>query len=203
MKLTNHRATRPLPGVIATLVYLGLTVAVHAEEAPAYKLELKPADGLPNGKVATIQGTARPAGDKFFVESVGVLQPVVVSLVAQHKGDVIKVALGKQRWDESLRVAETGADGKAILKLRTQGELRLTVSASDEKPYWLVVWVGDEVKPDFTPAITSMKNHKGDVGGAAPSGTKGIVIAAVLGVLLLLGVVWLAKKQKQQTGGRS
>jgi hypothetical protein len=174
-----------------------------ADEAPAFKLELKPAPDLPNGKVATLQGTAHPEGDKFFVESVGVLQPVVITLIAQHKGDVIKIRLGKQRWDESLRTAETGAEGQVTLKLRTQGEVRMTVTAEGEKPYWLIVWAGDEVKPDFTPAITPMKDFKGKPGGTGSGGpaaaggggnTSGIIIAIILGALIVAGAILLKRK---------
>ncbi len=190
---------------IALLVaVLGLPSVAMANEQKAYKLELKEAKGLPNGKVATLQGTAHPEGDQFFVEAVGVLQPVVVTLVAKNPGDEIKVILAKQRWDENLREATTGPDGKAILKLRTQGELRIIVKGEGDKPYNLIVWVGAEVKPDFDahPALTPMKSYKGSgaAGPGAPgkagggSGTTGIVIAAVLGVLLIGLVVWLKRK---------
>lgn len=178
-------------------------LANAADEGPAFKLELKPAKDLPNGKVATIQGTGHPEGDKFFVEAVGVLQPVVVTLIAQHKGDVVKIRLGKQRWDESLRTAETGAEGQVTMKLRTQGELRMTVTADGEKPYWLVVWAGDEVKPDFTPAISPMKSYKGKPGGTGSGGpggaggggnTNGIIVAIILGAIIIAGAILLKRK---------
>jgi hypothetical protein len=170
-------------------------------EAPAYKLNLKPAKGLPNGKVATLQGTANPAGDRFFVESVGVLQPVVVTLVAKNKGDAIKLVLGKQRWDEALRQGTTGPDGMVTFKVRTQGELRMTVSGEGDKPYNLIVWVGDEVKPDFAaaPAITPMKDHKGaKAAGDTGSNTTGIIIACVLAGLIVTLVVWLKRRGAKQ-----
>jgi hypothetical protein len=179
--------------------------AARAADSPAYKLNLKPADGLPNGKVATLQGTANPAGDKFFIEAVGVLQPVVVTLVAKNKGDAIKLVLGKQRWDEDLRHGVTGPNGMVTFKLRTQGEVRITVSGEGDKPYNLIVWVGDEVKPDFAaaPAITPMKDYKGaKAAGATPGGgsnnTAGIVIACVLGALILVLVVWLKRRGAKQ-----
>jgi hypothetical protein len=184
---------------------LGVSLAApgaRAEDAPAFKLELKPADGLPNGKVATLQGTANPAGDKFFVEAIGVLQPVVVTLVAKQKGDVIKLVLAKQRWDEDLRHGETGPDGMLTMKLRTQGELRMIVSGEGDKPYNLIVWVGDEVKPDFdaAPALAPMtdaaKAGSGTAArpGGAGSGTTGIVIAVLLGVVIVLLVIVLKRK---------
>jgi hypothetical protein len=189
---------RPVLCVLVCLaVGASASRADDKREKPAYKLNLKPADGLPNGKVATLQGTANPGGDKFFVESVGVLQPVVVTLVAKNKGDAIKLVLAKQRWDENLRSGTTGPDGMVTLKLRTQGELRMIVSGEGDKPYNLIVWVGDEVKPDFdaAPAITPMKDYKGSkAGAAAGSGTTEIVIACVLGGLIIMLVVWLKRK---------
>jgi hypothetical protein len=189
----------PVRHILCILVCLGVAASPSRadDEKPAYKLNLKPAEGLPNGKVATLQGTANPAGDKFFVESVGVLQPVVVTLVAKNKGDAIKLVLAKQRWDEDLRHGTTGPDGMVTFKLRTQGELRMVVSGDGDKPYNLIVWVGDEVKPDFAaaPAITPMKDHKvSKAGGAAGSNTTGIVIACVLGGLIVVLVVWLKRK---------
>lgn len=169
------------------------------EERPAFKLELKPAPKLPSGKVVTIQGTGTPEGDRFFVEAVGVLQPVVVTLIAQKKGDALKLVLAKQRWDESLRTADVGPEGQVTLKLRTQGELRIIVTAQGEpKPYWLVVWVGDEVKPELAPVLTPMKGHKAAAGGKGGSSTGSIVIAAVIGVLLIILVVWLKRKRGPQ-----
>jgi len=148
---------------------------------------------LPNGNAAVVEGTASPAGDKFFVESVGVLQPVVITLVAKNPGDKLKLTLGKQRWDEDLRHAETGADNIATLKLRTQGEVRMTVTGDADKPYNLIVWVGDEVKPDFdaAPAVTPMT---AGAGGGGSGNTAGIVAAVVIGLLLVVVVVYLKRR---------
>lgn len=198
---TRATATASMRILVFLLYMLGTTAISRAEEAPAFKLTLKAADGLPNGKVSTLQGTANPAGDKFFVEAVGVLQPVVVTLVAKNKGDKIKVVLAKQRWDENLREGTTGPDGMVILKLRTQGELRIIVSGEGDKPYNLIVWVGDEVKPDFTTAsaITPMKDRKGGTVGGAGSGAVGIVIASVIAVLIVILIFWLKRKSKGAT----
>ena len=198
---TRGTATASMRILLLILLVVGATAIARADEAPAFKLTLKAAAGLPNGKVSTLQGTANPAGDKFFVEAVGVLQPVVVTLVAKNKGDVIKVVLAKQRWDENLREGTTGPNGMVILKLRTQGELRMIVSGEGDKPYNLIVWVGDEVKPDFAaaPALTPMKGHKGSKVGGSPSGVVGIVIASVIAVLIVILIVWLKRKSKGAT----
>jgi len=175
--------------ILAFLV-LGRGAFADDADAPAFKLELKPQPGLPNGKVATIQGTGGLPGDKFFIESVGVLQPVVITLIAKKKGDVLHLVTGKQRWDETIDKADTGADGQVTIKLRTQGEVRMTVSADgDPKPYYLVVWAGDEVKPDFAPVFTPM-----NAAAAGGSSTGSIVIAGIIGLLIVILVVWLKKR---------
>jgi len=181
--------------LVVAMVMICWAGSGRAEDAPAYKVELQPAPDLPSGKVATIKGTATPAGDKLFVEAIGVLQPVVVTVVARHRADHIKIVLGKQRWDEDLRHAATDDSGQVTLKLRTQGELRMTVSADHDADYWLVVWVGDEVKPDFPPALTPMDKV---AAAGKSSNAVGIAIAVVLGVLILILIVWLKRK-----GGRS
>lgn len=137
-----------------------LPMSSHAE-APAFKLDLKPAKGLPNGKVAALKAVATPVADKYFIPNVFVLQPVVVTVIADNPAEPVKVRLGKDRWDESLMNAVTGPDGKAIMKLRTQGEVRISVSAdAGRRPYKLLAWVGDEVKAVPEPAVTSMTEYR-------------------------------------------
>ena len=101
----------------------------QSEQLPAYKLELKAAPGLSEGKV----------GDRFVVANLGALQPVTVTLIAQNKkDDGIKMVLGKDDWSEKLREARTSAEGQVSIHTRTQGDLRITVLADGEpKPYWL------------------------------------------------------------------
>jgi len=179
--------------VVAMTLALVWAGSARAEDAPAFKLELKDAPDLPSGKVATVQGTAKPAGDKFFVDSVGVMQPVVITLIAQNKGDAIKIVLGKQRWDEDLKEATTGPDGQVTLKLRTQGEVRMTVSAADKKKYWLVVWVGAEVLPQLAPAVLR--------GGAAATSSKtSPVVAGLVIALVVLALAFVVRMRRR--GGK-
>ena len=99
----------------------------------------------------------------------------------------------------------TGKDGKVILKTRTQGDLRVIVTAEgggDPKPYYLMVWVGDEIKPQLKPVVTSMKNYKSTGGvtglpgakGGGGNSTVGIVIAVLLGLGLIVLVLKLRKR---------
>ena len=145
----------------ATLAAAGcaLTFTALAED-PAWKLDLKPDPSLPNGRVAIVKGASTGEAQHFLIENAFVLQPIVLTLVAENPGDALKLVLGKDRWDENLREAATGSDGKAIVKLRTQGEVRMTVSGEAGKPYYLIAWVGDEVKPELAPVVTSMEDYR-------------------------------------------
>ena len=166
----------------------GLAWAQPPKKQPDYKLELKPAPNLPSGKAAAAKGKAVATPDHFFVENIGVLQPVVVTLIAKKKGDAIKVVLGKATWEEKFREGVTGPDGQVTLKLRTQGELRIRVSANDSEPlpYLLLVWVGDEIKPELKSVTVSMKDYKAKKSGGS-NAFVGIGIAlAIVGVLGLV-----------------
>lgn len=177
------------------------------KERPDTQLEFKTGYDLPNGKVATYKGVATAApGDHYFTENLLVLQPIVVTVVAQNKGDKLHLTLAKMRWDDKQMEGSTGKDGKVILKTRTQGDLRVIVTAEgggDPKPYYLMVWVGDEIKPQLKPVVTSMKNYKPTGGVGVPgvpaakgggSSTVGIVIAVVLGLGLIVLVLKLRKR---------
>jgi hypothetical protein len=188
----------------------GRAFAEEQKEPAAYPLNFVTGHGLPNGRVSTWKGMAKPwPGDRFFTENLLVLQPITVTVVAKNKGDKIHVALAKMKWDEKHKEGTTGADGKVILKTRTQGDFRVVVTNPDggePKPYYLMVWVGDEHKPQLKPVTTSMKNYK--PGAAAPgvpgakatgggSNTVGIVIAVLLGLILLVLVFKLKKRGMQ------
>jgi hypothetical protein len=178
--------------------------AEEPKEPPAHPLQFKPAEGLPNGKVSLWKGDATPwPGDRYFTENLLVLQPITVTVVAKHKGDKIHVALAKMKWDEKHMEGDTGPDGKVILKTRTQGDFRIVVTnpeGGEPKPYFMIVWVGDEHKPQLKPVVTPMKNYKASAvpGVNASSGggssTVSIVIAVVLGIGILLLIIKLRKR---------
>ena len=189
--------------VVALVCLSGVAGAEEKKEPPAYPLQFKTGYNLPNGKVSTWKGMAKPAGDRFFTENLLVLQPVTVTVVAKNKGDKIHVSIAKMRWDDVHMEGSTGDKGKVILKTRTQGDLRVIVTSEDggePKPYILMVWVGDEIKPQLKPVTTSMKNYKPAAGGpgakasGGSSSTVGIVIAVVLGLGILILVLKLRKR---------
>lgn len=186
-------------GVTLILVLGAVMPMSSGAEAPAFKLELKPAKGLPNGNVAALKAIATPVADKYYIPNVFVLQPVVVTVIAANPAEPVKVRLGKDRWDESLMDAVTGPDGKAIIKLRTQGEVRISVSAdAGRRPYKMLAWVGDEVKVVPESAVMSMTefrkaNPESFLGGMRPEILWGV--GGALGMAGLFGLFLVFRKR--------
>lgn len=191
---------------VAALICVG-RLAV-AGDIPEYKLQLQTSPKVP-GKHRIIEGQAGPQPDRFLVEGLGVLQPVAVTVIAKNKGDEITVALGQDRWEEAVKKATTSADKPEVtIKLRTQGDLEISITAATEpRPYWLVVWVGDPVDPaaELAPVVVPMSKYKREhpegvkAPGAAAGGTSPtmIVIAvALVAIVLLLALMAFRKKGK-------
>jgi len=179
-----------------------------AGDIPEYKLQMQTSPKVP-GKQRIIDGQAGPQPDRFFVEGLGVLQPVAVTLIAKNKGDEITVAFGQDRWDETIQKATTSADKPEVTtKLRTQGDLKMSVTAATEpKPYWLIVWVGDPVDPEaqLAPVVVPMSQYKrehpdaGKRPGAAAGGTSPVMVViavALVAIVLLLALMAFRKKGK-------
>lgn len=181
-----------------------VTRPAAAEDIPAYKLQMQTDPTLPNGKVRIIEGTAGARPDRFFLEDLGVLQPIAVTLIAQKPGDEIQIAFSKDRWDEVVEKHVTSAtEDELVTKLRTQGTLQMEItSATGPKPYWLVVWVGDEVKPDLAPVTVPMSQYTKEhpeaaKAPAAAGGTSPVMIViavALVVIVLLLAVIAFRKK---------
>lgn len=124
------------------------------EKRKAYNLELKAIPELKNGKIVAVEGTADPTGDRFMLKNLFILQPVAVTVLAKNKNDDIRIQLAKDRWDERVQEGSTKGVGSRTFKFRTQGDLRITVrSPQGRSPYHLVVWAGNEVKPEMKSAF--------------------------------------------------
>lgn len=196
--------TRLFLRVALTVALLLVANPAAAENFTSYKLQLQTDPQFPGGKIRAIEGKAGQPGDHFFIEQVGILQPIAITLVAMNKGDAIDLVLGQDRWDEAIETHSTGDKGEVTVKLRTQGELKITVTAKGEaKPYRLLVWVGDEVKQvALAPVLTPMKDYKAKNPNGPPpppgvaKGTSPVlyVIAGALVVIAVLLVLLLRKR---------
>lgn len=185
--------------VIATCITAAVLAAspgyAQTPSAKAYRLQLKQFTQIPKGKAALVQGAANPAGDRFFVQDLSIIQPVVVTLVTRDKADDVKLRLAKYQFDEADKTASTKGTGTATIKLRTQGEMKIVVSGADAKPYQLVVWAGPEVKPE-PPAVVLGKRDV--AGGGSRVSPLTVVILVAGGVLLILGGVMRSRRQKTE-----
>jgi hypothetical protein len=175
--------------VTTAAVVLALATGAGAQSATpkSWRLQPKPYPTLENGKAALVEGTAKPAGDRFFVENISIIQPVAVTIIAQNPEDDVKLALSKFRFDEADRTASTKGTGKATIKLRTQGEMKIVVSSEKPAKYQLAVWLGNELRPQPPPVVLNPTQMAEKNGG--PSGARFVMLwAGGLG-LVLVGVL--------------
>lgn len=173
-----------------------------AEDIPAYQLQMQTDPAFPNGKIRIIEGTAGARPDRFFLDGLGVTQPIAVTLIAQNRGDEIQIAFSQDRWDEVIEKHVTSAaEDELTTKLRTQGALQMEITAAGPKPYWLIVWVGDEVKPELASVVVPMKTYKAQApaaaktpGGGGTSPVMIVIAVALVAIVLLLAFIAFRKK---------
>ena len=143
--------------VTSIAIAIGISGAAAAQSENSQVTDLIPQEvaGLSQGKLAIVEGTAGPQGDKFNVPTLSFFQPVSVTLAADRQGDDLKLKLGKFNWDESFMGGATGSAGYHIDQFRTQGDLLITVTGDKtETPYRLIVWTGaEEGAADWAPVL--------------------------------------------------
>ena len=185
-------------GTSALVILLSLA-PLRADEAGSriYRLEPKTRAGLEHGKAVIVRGESTPQGHRYFLEGLNMLTPVSVTLVAKRPGDDVQLAITKLSWAKAERVGSTGKEGIISFRFRTQGEFQMTVSAQGEpKPYQLVAWVGDEVKPEFTPVVVKQSEYKAGKGEGGMRGGPLWVIAGLLAIIAaLLALLALRRKR--------
>ena len=181
--------------VFTTWVDGNIAAAQMPEEPTSYELEFSEVEELPPGRYAFVEGKATPDGDHFYVENLEILQPVTVTLVAKNSGDKIDLKLSKYRYEDFDREGATDSNGGVSFKIRTQGELKILVSADGEpKPYILSVWIGEFMKSEMQPVLVSAEEYGESAGSGFSLGGSMVlwvivlllvVIAAFLGVIAL------------------
>jgi hypothetical protein len=165
----------------------------------AFRIEFKKIPELPKGKISMAEGTAGPDGVKFVAENLSILQPVVVTVLAKHAEDDVQVRLSKYRYDQADRTGTTKGKGMYTTKLRTQGDLKVVVAAPRPTPFQLIVWAGDELKPELPALVVTDPDRvqgKSSGGGVLSGGPVLWVIAGSLIVIAgLLAVRTFKGKQ--------
>ncbi|KAB8164035.1 hypothetical protein [Marilutibacter maris] len=176
---------------VAMLVVLAPVPAAAQETGKPMTIRLEPKamDGIDMGKAVVVKGLAGPTPQRFLLDGISYMNPVGVVVRPVETGDEIALAVTKYAWNQPLREGATDRDPLRFL-FRTEGEFQVSVSAEDAgTPYRLLVWVGDETKPDFAPVVVEASAYDGDGGGGGFPwlwGLVGLLALAVVAMAVLL-----------------
>jgi hypothetical protein len=188
--MTTMRKVSPLRILLLGLL-LAIPPALAQAPSPAapsiIRLDPKPMEGLKHGRAVVVKGKAGPEGHRFMLDKLTMMMPVTVALRPTRDGDALDLQLSKYAWNQPLRQGET-TGGILQFKIRTESEFQITVSAKEAgTPYRLLVWVGDEVKPEMRPVVVKASEFEG--GGSRDWGS---LVLWVIAGLLLIGILLLA-----------
>lgn len=178
---------------VAVLLFMPFSFASAAEspQVRSYKLELKKMDGVERGKTAVVKGEAGDTPHRFLVDGLNMNMPMVVLVRPLRENDEVSVRLTKYGWNEPLR--EGTAKGEPLaFKFRTEGEFQIAVSAGKPTPYRLLVWAGEEVKPELRPVVIKASEYEGASSGISP--VMWVIAAALVAIAILLGVLVMRRK---------
>jgi hypothetical protein len=79
-------------------------------------------------------------------------------------------------------------------KIRTEGEFQISVDAAQDKtPYRLLVWVGDEVKPELVPVVVKASEY-GDAKKEGGSLLPWFIVGALVVIVGVLAAMVLRRK---------
>jgi hypothetical protein len=204
-----HRAI--LAGLIALAVG-AVSPPAHADElppVPVTQVELKEHPELAkNGKLAIYRGEADDKGVAFYIEGLGINNPVGIMLISGDAAAPMRLSVKNdlsQDWDKHVK-AEAGV---SKLQFATEGPAMALVQSptGDRKPYQLAIWVGPEVPlhklmtaPFVAQADYDKKHPGGPPGGAGASGggtSSGAVVGAIAAVLVLVIVIVIVARRKK------
>jgi hypothetical protein len=162
--------------------------------APAYRLEPKPMKGIERGKATVVKGEAGSQPHRFVIDGLNMNMPVSVVVRPVRARDEVSLRLTKYAWNQPLR--EGTAQGKPLaFKFRTEGEFQIAVSsAKASTPYRLLVWVGDEVKPELRPVIVKASEYKGQPASGGMSAVMWVIAGALAVIAALFGVLVLRRR---------
>ena len=170
-------------------------LAIAAEPQPkVIRLQPKKMDGVPEGKAVVVKGGAGPKAHRFALEKLTYQMPVVVALRPVNKGDEVAIKIAKYAWNQPDR---QGATSGELLRyaFRTEGEFQISVDAKKPNtPYRLLVWVGDEMKPELRPVVVKASEFAGEKKSAGGGLVMWVIAGALVAIVALLAVLVLRRK---------
>lgn len=194
------RMRRSLGMALVLAVFASAVPVALAKDPPVsqYKLQLRKVDGIPTGKAALVMGKVGDKAHRFYLDNLNMLVPVVVTLRPGTPGADANLRITKYGWNDPVREGRTKGTEQVSFRFRTQGEFQIAVTgAKPDTPYKLLVWAGDEVKPDFKPVVVTRSEYeKTQDSSWLPGGAVlWVIAAALLGILGLLAVLVLRRKR--------
>lgn len=173
-------------GCLLPVALAPLAQAADGDKPATIRLEPKRQPGIDRGKAVVVKGEAGKVPQRFLLDGITYMMPVAVALRPVEAGQEVSMNVTKYAWNQPLR--QGSSDGDVLRYLfRTEGEFQVSVTSEREgTPYRLLVWVGDETKPDLAPVVVRASEFEGDAGGTTwwiwlVAGA-GLVVAAVLAV---------------------
>jgi hypothetical protein len=188
-------------GVLLALCAWAATTSVPEVRAQARddgfkvtELQLAPLAAPRVGRLAMAEGRLAANEHHFTLSNLSIFQPVAVVAVADDPAHPVTLRLGKFDWKEDFKGGTTGRDGRVIASFRTQGDLLVTVGATDAAGYSLAVWAGDEAPPPMDALLVPA--GAGDGGGWRAHK----LLLAFVGGVLVLALGWLAGRRNRKEG---
>lgn len=176
------------------LLLISAVTAAQDRQPTVIRLEPKTMAGIDPGKAVVVKGRAGATPHRFMLEGISYMQPVAVALRPVKRGEEVRLDITKYAWNRPLRQGRTDGD---ILRyaFRTEGEFQLSVTAPEPgTEYRLLVWVGDETKPDFAPVVVKASEFKEAGGGGGGSLVLWVIAVVLAGILALLAVLVFRRK---------
>lgn len=172
----------------------GLSPVAAQDDGRPMTIRLEPAvmDGVNPGEAVVVKGLAGPVPQRFLLDNISYMNPIGVAVRPVKAGNRIGLSITKYAWNQPLRQGNTDRDVLRYL-FRTEGEFQISITAEQAgTPYRLLVWVGDETKPDFAPVVIKASEFEG--GGDGFPWTWGLV-GLLAGIVVVLAVALLRRKR--------
>jgi hypothetical protein len=170
-------------------------LALAADPQPkVIRLAPKKMDGVDVGKAVVVKGGAGPQPHRFALEKLTFQMPVVVALRPVNKGDEVGVKIAKYAWNQPDRQGST--DGELLrYAFRTEGEFQISVEAKKPNtPYRLLVWVGDEMKPELRPVVVKASEFADEEQSSGGGLLLWVIAGALVAIVGLLTALVLRRR---------